>query len=66
MSPFQTALLAIEVAVDALHESGTESARDALDQIAHLGFDTRTTEERQKKPEVRRVRRAVQKGLFQI
>lgn len=44
--PFQQALLAIEIAVDALREADTEQASDALAQIAHLGFDTRPTEER--------------------
>ena len=46
MTPFQSALLAIEIAVDALAESGTESAREALDQIGCLGFDIRPTEAR--------------------
>jgi hypothetical protein len=69
MSPFQQALLAVEIAVDALHESGTASARDALDQIGQLGFDTRPSEERKVKPEKSRaasVRRTRQPSLFSV
>jgi len=51
MTPFQQALLAIEIAVDALHDSGTEAARAALEQIGSLGFDTRPGEERKLAPE---------------
>jgi hypothetical protein len=43
---WQEALLAIEIAVDALHEADTETSRDALEQIKHLGFDTRRSGER--------------------
>jgi hypothetical protein len=65
MTPFQEALLAIEIAVDALHESRTESARDALEQIRHLGFDTRPGDERKKQPEKpRAIRRSIQPSLF--
>ena len=65
MTPFQEALLAIEIAVDALNKEGTESARDALEQIRHLGFDTRPGEERKKQPEKpRAIRRSIQPSLF--
>jgi len=56
MTPFQQALLAIEIAVDALHATAKESpesshaAREAFDQIAHLGFDVRPTADRTKAP----------------
>jgi hypothetical protein len=40
-SHFQNALLAIEIAVEALHELGpSRDADDALAQIRHLGFET--------------------------
>lgn len=57
VSPFQQALLAIEVLVDALHATARASpeaefvAQDALDQIRHLGFDTRRTSERERPDE---------------
>jgi len=67
-----SALLAIETAVDAIHESGTELSRNALDQIGHLGFDTRPTEERKpktsakpKEPWASKTRRTRQPTLFQ-
>jgi hypothetical protein len=49
MTPYQEALLAIEIAVAALHDSKTPSASDALEQIGHLGFDTRLKEEPKEK-----------------
>jgi len=67
MSPFQEALLAIEIAVDALAEADTETSRDALEQIKHLGFDTRTSEERKPagdKPKPFARRKSVQRTLF--
>lgn len=67
MTPFQQALLAIEIAVDALQESASESAREALEQIQHLGFDTRRSEERKSQPEQTCVAGTVkptQKSLF--
>jgi hypothetical protein len=51
-SPFQQALLALEIAVDALHGLSKESREakatvdDAFAQIQHLGFDTRPTDDR--------------------
>jgi hypothetical protein len=69
MTSFQQALLAIEIAVDALHESRTDSARDALDQIGKLGFDTRPTDERKSspaKPLAARVRKTKQPSLFRV
>jgi hypothetical protein len=68
MTPLQEALLAIEIAVDALHDSGAESARDALEQIGNLGFDTRP-EERKLAPErplAARARRTIQPSLFPV
>jgi hypothetical protein len=56
MTPFAQALLAIEIAVNALHETaarapGTRPAvQDTLHQIAHLGFDVRPSEERKTGP----------------
>lgn len=66
MSPFQSALLAIEISIDALHEANTESARDALAQIGHLGFDTRSSEDRKPQKHEKRViaRRSSQPTLF--
>jgi len=73
MTPFSQALLAIEIAVDALHEiarasPGTDPiVSDALDQLRHLGFDTRPTTERQHKPDKRHAtvnRKPVQQTLF--
>jgi len=69
MTPFQQALLAIEIAVDALHESGMDSGRDALEQIDQLGFDIRPSEERKlapEKPLAARARRTSQPSLFSV
>jgi hypothetical protein len=69
MTPFQQALLAIEIAGDALHELGTDSGRDALEQIGQLGFDTRPSEERKlapEKPLAASVRRTKQPTLFPV
>lgn len=67
MTPFQEALLAIEIAVDALNAAGTDQAHDALDQIKQLGFDTRSQEERNRKAaKPWTARRAVQQKLFSV
>jgi hypothetical protein len=56
MTPFQEALLALEIAVDALHATAKASpeaeyaAQEAFDQIRHLGFDVRHSAERKGKP----------------
>ncbi|HEY2787042.1 MAG TPA: hypothetical protein VGJ05_18925 [Fimbriiglobus sp.] len=56
MTPFEQALLAIEITVDALHTTAKESpeaahaVKEALDQIAYLGFDVRPTGDRAVKP----------------
>jgi hypothetical protein len=73
MTPFQQALLAVEIAVDALHDVARESpmaertARDALAQIAYFGFDIRSSDDRraeQAKPHAPAPRRLVQQSLF--
>jgi hypothetical protein len=72
-TPFEDALLALNIAVDALHESATaapgaeKAASDALVQIGHLGFDVRPSGERAAKS-AKWVRRSsaksVQRTLF--
>jgi hypothetical protein len=73
MTPFQQALLAIDIAVDALHEIAKASPGadpivcDAFDQLRHLGFDTRPTTERHPTPErhpAAAKRKPVQHTLF--
>ena len=68
-TPFQEALLAIQIAVDALHVArqwpdAAHTADDALAEIRQLGFETRpsgeakprgTFSERAKKPVQRRL-----------
>ena len=45
MTPFQEALLAIDIAVDALHEANHGNIPMMyLEQIKHLGLDTRRSE----------------------
>lgn len=61
-SPFQDALLAIEICVDALHKADTPEAREALEQLAHLGFDTRPTKQREALKAVKRLRRKPSPG----
>lgn len=56
-SPFSEALLAIEICVDALHKADTPEAREALEQVAHLGFDTRSTGQREALSAVERLKR---------
>lgn len=75
MTPFQEALLAIQIAVDSLHTiaKGSPEARrevdDALAQINHLGFDTAKSKEPEpeRKPErtfTEKVRKPTQRTLF--
>lgn len=56
MTPFQEALLALEIAVDALHATAQASpeaeatAHEAFDALRHHGFDTRHSAERKQSP----------------